>query len=69
MMQSEPAPHCKNDGSSRYASNIRARSTRLAGSVLEWVIDLNFAESASPSDSSIDRRHAAMSFNPSSQSH
>jgi hypothetical protein len=31
----------------------RARSTRLVGSVLDCAIDLNFAESASPSDNSI----------------
>jgi hypothetical protein len=48
---------------------VRARSTRLAGSVLECAIDLNFAQSASSSDNSIARRHAAMSFNPSSQSY
>src|SRR6266540_2693566 len=43
---------------------MRARSTRLAGSVRDCDIDLNFSKSASPSDNSIARRHAAISFNP-----
>jgi hypothetical protein len=33
---------------------------RLAGSVRDCAIDLNFAVSESPSDNSIARRHAAM---------
>jgi hypothetical protein len=49
------------------ASNIRARSTRLAGSVRDCAIDLKYAQSSSPSDNSIARRHAAMVFNPLSQ--
>jgi hypothetical protein len=41
------------------------RSTRLAGSVRDCAIDLNFAVSASPGDNSIARRHAAMTpFTP-----
>src|SRR5439155_2070221 len=55
----------KNEGSSRYASNIRARSTRPAGSVRDCAITLNFAVSASSSASSIARRHAAICPNPS----
>jgi hypothetical protein len=43
------------DGSSRYADRIRARSTRLAGSVRDCAIDLNLSTSASPSDNSIAR--------------
>src|SRR4029077_16843099 len=37
---------------------------RLAGSVRGCAIALNFAVSASPSDNSIARRHAAMTFHP-----
>jgi hypothetical protein len=40
------------------------RSTRLAGSVRDCAIDLNFAVSESPSDNSIARRHAAMIRSP-----
>jgi hypothetical protein len=66
VMQSERLAHGKkNEGSSRYASNIRARSTRLAGSVRDCAIDINFAVSASVSDNSIARRYAAISCNPS----
>src|SRR5207248_9584793 len=53
------------EGSSRYASNIRARSTRPAGSVRDCAITLNFAVSASSSASSIACRHAAICPNPS----
>jgi hypothetical protein len=45
---------------------IRARSTRLAGSVRDYAIDLNLSTSASPSHNSIARRHAAIAFSPSS---
>ena len=41
---------------------MRARSTRLAGSVRDCAINLNFAVSSSPSANSIARRHAAMIF-------
>src|SRR5215469_11019263 len=51
----------KNDGSSRYANNIRARSTRLAGSVRERAIAPNCAKSFSPIANSIACRHAVMS--------
>src|SRR5215469_12562459 len=50
----------KKDGSSRYASSIRARSTRLAGSVRERAIAPNFAKSFSPIANSIACRHAVM---------
>jgi hypothetical protein len=40
-------------------------STRLADSVRDCAIDLNFAVSSSPSANSIARRHAAMTFNSS----
>jgi len=33
-------------------------------SIADSAIDLNFAVSASPSDNSIARRHAAMTFHP-----
>src|SRR5215470_6107462 len=51
----------KKDGSSRYANSIRARSTRLAGSVRERVIAPNSAKSFSPIANSIACRHAVMS--------
>src|SRR5215471_3991055 len=51
----------KNDGSSRYANSIRARSTRLAGSVRERAIAPNSAKSFSPIANSIACRHAVMS--------
>ena len=41
-------------------------STRVAGSVRDCAIDLNLSTSASPSDNSIARRHAAIAFSPSS---
>jgi hypothetical protein len=41
---------------------MRARSTRLAGSVRERAIDISLAKSSSPSDNSIARRHAVMTF-------
>src|SRR3954451_7820561 len=41
---------------------MRARSTRLAASVRERAIDVSLANSSSPSDSSIARRHATMTF-------
>ena len=47
---------------------MRARSTRLAGSVRDRAINLNFSTSKSPSDNSIARRHAAISLSPSFQS-
>ena len=40
---------------------MRARSTRLAGSVRDCAIAVNFAVSVSVSDNSIARRHAAIS--------
>src|SRR5215467_5412488 len=51
----------KKDGSSRYANSIRARSTRLAGSVRERAIAPNSAKSFSPIANSIACRHAVMS--------
>src|SRR6516164_1518297 len=51
----------KKEGSSRYASSIRARSTRLAGSVRERAIAPNAAKSFSPMANSIACRHAVMS--------
>src|SRR6516164_6875228 len=51
----------KKDGSSRYANSIRARSTRLAGSVRERAIAPNFAKSFAPIANSIACRHAVMS--------
>src|SRR5215471_13083858 len=51
----------KKDGSSRYANSIRARSTRLAGSVRERAIAPNAAKSVSPIANSIACRHAVMS--------
>jgi hypothetical protein len=43
---------------------IRARSTRLAGSVRDRVIATNLATSSSPINNSIACRHAVMTFNP-----
>ena len=60
-MQPERLPHGKKRGVFRYASSIRARSTRLAGSVRDCAIDVNFAVSVSVSDNSIALRHAAIS--------
>src|SRR5215831_12789361 len=51
----------KKDGSSRYSNSIRARSTRLAGSVRERAIAPNSAKSVSPIANSIACRHAVMS--------
>src|SRR6516162_3289000 len=56
-----PCATAKKDGSSRYASSIRARSTRLAGSVRERAIAPNSAKSFSPIANSIACRHAVMS--------
>src|SRR5262249_42021332 len=56
-----PCATAKKDGSSRYASSIRARSTRLAGSVRERAIAPNAAKSSSPIANSIACRHAVMS--------
>src|SRR6516225_8526702 len=41
---------------------MRARSTRLAGSIRDRAINLNFSTSESPSDNSIASRHIAKSF-------
>src|SRR6516164_9796169 len=51
----------KKEGSSRYANSIRARSTRLAGSVRERAIAPNSTKSFSPIANSIACRHAVMS--------
>src|SRR5215467_13531941 len=56
-----PCATAKKDGSSRYASSIRARPTRLAGSVRERAIAPNAAKSFSPIANSIACRHAVMS--------
>src|ERR1700745_1791160 len=56
-----PCATAKNDGSSRYASSIRARSTRLAGSVRERAGAPNAAKSFSPIANSLACRHAVMS--------
>src|SRR5215475_1155662 len=56
-----PCATAKKDGSSRYASSIRASSTRLAGSVRERAIAPNAAKSFSPIANSIACRHAVMS--------
>src|SRR5215468_4952180 len=64
-----PCATAKNDESSRYASSIRARSTRLAGSVRERAIAPNAAKSFSPIANSIACRHAVMSSTlPANQS-
>ena len=69
MMQPERSAHRKKRGVFSIGQQYRARSTRLAGSVRDCAIDLNFAVSASPSDNSIARRHAAMILNPFSWGH
>src|SRR6516225_4028371 len=56
-----PCATAKKEGSSRYATSIRARSTRLADSVRERAIALNAAKSFSPMANSIACRHAVMS--------
>src|SRR6516225_7383285 len=56
-----PCATAKKEASSRYASSIRARSTRLAGSVRERAIAPNAAKSFSPMANSIACRHAVMS--------
>jgi hypothetical protein len=43
---------------------IRARSTRLAGSVRDCAIETNLAKSSAPIDNSIACRHAVMTFDP-----
>jgi hypothetical protein len=59
-----PVAPSRNREDTDAASNIRARSTRLAGSVRDCAIDFNFAVSSSPSENSIARRHAAMILPP-----
>src|SRR6516165_6204246 len=56
-----PCATAKKEASSRYASSIRARSTRLAGSIRERAIAPNAAKSFSPMANSIACRHAVMS--------
>jgi hypothetical protein len=55
-------PTAKNDGFFRYASSIRARSTRLAGSERERQIASNAAASSSSIANSIACRHPAMTL-------
>src|SRR4249919_3096094 len=62
MVHSEGAPHRKKGRVVPEASSIRARSTRLAGSVRERVIETSLARSSSPIDNAITRRHAVMTF-------
>src|SRR5271166_6570570 len=59
-MRAGPSPSaCR----SRWQANtIRARSTRLAGSVRERAIETSLAKSSSPIDNSIARRRAVMIF-------
>jgi hypothetical protein len=54
----------KKDGSSRHASKICARSTRLARSVRDRAIETNLTKSSAPIDNSIARRQAVMTFHP-----
>jgi hypothetical protein len=69
MVQSERLAHREK----RRAFPITQQDARALdpalGSVRDRAIILNFSTSESPSDNSIARRHAAISLNPSSQSH
>src|SRR6516164_1105228 len=56
-----PCATAKKEASSRYASSIRARTTRLAGSIRERAIAPNAAKCFSPMANSIACRHAVMS--------
>ncbi len=47
------------------ARQVRARSTRLAGSVRDCAIDLNLSKSASPSDLCLDLASAVVLFSTS----
>ena len=62
MMHPESPAHSDNDGSSRYASSMRARSTRLAGSVRDRAIAVSRAKSSSSIDNSKTCRHAVRIF-------
>jgi hypothetical protein len=66
MMQAERLAHRKK----RWLFPIRQQNPRpldpLAGSVRDCASDRNFSTSASSSDNSIARRHAAIPSNPSS---
>jgi hypothetical protein len=53
-------PTAVDDGSARYASRMRARSTRLAGSVRDRANVSRTARSSAPIDNSTTRRAAAM---------
>jgi hypothetical protein len=55
MVHAHGTPYRKNDGFFRYASSIRARSTRLAGSELERQIACSAAASSSSIANSIAR--------------
>jgi hypothetical protein len=58
-MEAEHSAYRKKTTGLPYANRIRARSTRLAGSVRDCAIDLNLSAFASPSDTSIACPHAA----------
>jgi hypothetical protein len=58
------APTAVEDGSERYASRIRARSTRPAASVRDRPIASSRDSSSAPIASSITRRGAAMAARP-----
>ena len=61
MMHSQSAAHGKQPGVFPVGEQHSRRSTRLAGSVRERVIE-SFAKSSPPIDNSIARRHAVMIF-------
>ena len=63
-MQSERLAHCIKRGVLPVSQQNPRSLDRLAGSVRDCDIDLNFSKSALPSDSSIARRHAAITINP-----
>jgi len=54
------SPTAVEEGFARYARSMRARSTRIAGSVRDRAIDSSRLRSSEPIDNSITRRGAAM---------
>ena len=62
MMQPQSLTHRKERGVLPVSQSIRARSTRLAGSVRERATETSLAKSSSPINNSIARRRAVMIF-------
>jgi hypothetical protein len=64
MMQSERPTYRKKRRIFPIGQQYPRSLDPLAGSVRDCAIDLNFIVSSFPSDNSIARRHAAMTFHP-----